>query len=135
MNCKELRIGNFILWRDKIQRVRYVFDDTIVCDELDAERSITEFEPVKLDRKNIRNLGLKLYRGNRWYLPGPRELFIRYETYKNIWPEKEKGYLLIGAWEGFNSIPIKYVHQLQNLYFALTGQELELRPETPDGAE
>jgi len=26
----------------------------------------------------------------------------------------------------FNSRPIKYVHQLQNLYFSLTGEELEL---------
>jgi hypothetical protein len=31
---------------------------------------------------------------------------------------------------GSNSVIIKYVHQLQNLYFALTGEELEVKETT-----
>lgn len=29
--------------------------------------------------------------------------------------------------EGFGKVPLRYVHQLQNLFFALTGTELELK--------
>jgi hypothetical protein len=32
-----------------------------------------------------------------------------------------------GAW--FTGAKLQYVHQLQNLYFALTGQEIEIQPE------
>lgn len=34
-----------------------------------------------------------------------------------------KGYVI----DGLENKPIKYVHQLQNLHFALTGEELELK--------
>lgn len=30
--------------------------------------------------------------------------------------------------KGVDSIPIKYLHQLQNLYYALTGEELNYKP-------
>lgn len=29
---------------------------------------------------------------------------------------------------GNNPVPLQYLHQLQNLYFALTGEELEIKP-------
>ncbi len=31
-------------------------------------------------------------------------------------------------WEGHTKVTLNYVHQLQNLYFALTGEELEPKP-------
>jgi len=37
----------------------------------------------------------------------------------------DDGYKMFGR-----DTTIKHVHQLQNLYFALTGKELELKPET-----
>lgn len=52
------------------------------------------------------------------------------------WPEYEKGFDIgksitlshdFECYQGIYSQKINYVHQLQNLYFALTGQELELK--------
>ena len=45
--------------------------------------------------------------------------------------DNEDCYFQIGS--GYNwtdALPIKHVHQLQNLYFALTGEELELHEKT-----
>lgn len=48
----------------------------------------------------------------------------RYEIYWfNIDCDKRQGYLDLS----FNGVPIRFVHQLQNLYFALTNEELIIK--------
>lgn len=62
--------------------------------------------------------------------------YIQYEwTNWGMWVEKGLAYEYIVS-HGFANtkselISIKYVHQLQNLYFALTGEELTYSPAEP----
>ncbi len=113
MKANELRIGNW-----------YIND----CDDL----------PIKLDNENI----ITAIKDEDWLLPIPltEEWLLKFgfEKHKNNYEEAEShNYYLNGLkyiscddnWCLFNCLikNIEYVHQLQNLTFALTNEELTIK--------
>ena len=56
--------------------------------------------------------------------------FVNYEIFKNTWAYNGIELYILNGIISFelmnNSLEIKYLDQLQNLYFALTGKELEV---------
>lgn len=123
MESTDLRIGNYIYFNDpdsempRVQTVRSLNTPTM-----------NYFTPIPLDSEWLENLGFKYNAGftDSYELNG-------FEIYGNPFLE---GYQLesifghglnIELVEKMNSKnPILYMHQLQNLYYALTGQELTL---------
>ncbi len=105
MKANELKIGN------------YVYNDAVVV-SIDA-RSIFDIWDDK---------GLKNYNP----IPLTEEWLLKFGFHKTSKDKKDRYRLderLIVIRDNFftdygSSVQIKYVHQLQNLYFALTGKEL-----------
>lgn len=126
MEAKELRVNNLIY--DKLGRVVKV----ISIDNSDIEESTYKF---KLSNGNI----LKHHIRNTNGIPLTEEWLLKF-GFKRYEGLQDDLYELDGFWQiqkDFNSniytmsdielYNIKYVHQLQNLYFALTGQELTIK--------
>lgn len=134
MKASELRIGNLVNYGNAVK-------------QLDAElflqllKYTTPFEPIHLTEQWLlkfgfeeKNIGNKL--PESWYelkyLSNEHEpmitswvsILINIETWSCVicdeYPDE------IGA---NTKIKIEYVHQLQNLYFALTGEELTFKSE------
>ena len=118
IQANELRIGNWV------QR----FDGSV-------------FQVTKFDIFQLHEIPLYL---NPKPIPITEEWLLKlgFEERKNLiftysFPNKKYAYTIFGDNEdGFSitllyKIEIKYVHQLQNLYFALTGEELTIKNEQP----
>ena len=119
----ELRIGNLMKWGTSIVAIkdmvynqkpdRYIY-------HVEKKQELTgvpfnEFEPVPLTPQLLEKCG-----------------FTKSDDLKDM-----KGKILLGEWRHENDIDypgmlylpayeVKYLHQLQNLYFALTGEELKI---------
>jgi hypothetical protein len=114
MQSKDLRIGNYV-WNDlpfggsEVYQIKvYDFGCAIM----------TNSKPIRLTETIIIGLGFSYVKEGR---------LIKYfgEMLCEIFPD---GVFFIKNIEITKKI--KYVHELQNLYFALTGEELELKHES-----
>ena len=115
MKASELRVGNWYLDNGEYKKVMpYLLIDLWYSEE------ITWVQPIPISQKILEAVGFeKEFDGNYFSLPeelckdGWNKSFIYYLPYcdLNIY---------------VSSIKIKYLHQLQNLYFALTHQELNI---------
>lgn len=109
MKASEFRLGNFILKNGQVLKVNIARLKEIMEDGLNKK----EYEPIPLTEEWLLKFGFYHYSGAIY--------------------SKNHYYLVL---EGFNFMygqtvltKIKYVHQLQNLYFALTGEELQVKDE------
>jgi len=113
---QELRIGNIV--RLKSKNKDYVIDSGY---EIDTGTDSDDFEPIELTEDWLRKLNFVcLGKKRNWFdynLNGRIVLSISLD-----------GILLINLNGEFSNIgSVKYVHQLQNLIFALTGEELKIK--------
>jgi hypothetical protein len=127
MIANELRIGNFITangmnvyWPiEGIEIISSNISTQSLIYSHNSWRDLSSFEPIPLTEEWLLNFGfvhdnnLDLY-----YLKGVQFISLCQNITKEYWCDYESYY-------GLN-IEIKYVHQLQNLYFDLTGQELTI---------
>ena len=104
MKATELRIGNYYLaFGVDLKQVETLTKDKILID----------FTPIPLTEEWLLKLGFYKYKGNN------SDCFLNgFETACNM---------TMLFWKGNQIKNIKYVHQLQNLYFALTGEELTIK--------
>jgi len=121
MKANELRFGNLIrhthceiltsILKGKIIEVNFSNDPEYVCNvrpEL--------YEPIPLTEEWLLKFGF-IDTGS-YYLKGA------FSIAKMPWTNGKIG---LYAYAMDYSMELKYVHQLQNLYFALTGEELEAK--------
>ena len=117
MKSTDLRIGNLVLCCGKVEKIDKLIGDAIYCGVSDDPANET-IEPILLTEDWLLKLGAKkevLSAGSAIglydsYSIGDNELS---HVFTNMWG-------IIGA----GCKPMKYVHQLQNLYFSLTREEL-----------
>jgi hypothetical protein len=111
----ELRIGNWVYPFDDINLVdsKNILRDCIQVQPKDFENT-THLEPIPLTEEWLERFGFE--NRNRDYFKG--SFCVQYAD--RIFDHNN---IFFFGYNG-NSIEIKYVHQLQNLYFALTGEEL-----------
>ena len=113
MKASELRIGNYYNQFGNIHQVNHV----IIKDLTKAPEDQLWCKPIPLTEEWLLNLG---------FISNPYQ--DRYENKPlHIECDKTKGSLILWCEQLPKSIFIKYVHQLQNLYFALTGEELTIK--------
>jgi len=112
MDAKELRIGNWVKNPVSEQEIIYMTADAVGFDPIrEAPRMAHPFEyctAIPLTEEWLE----KFEQLNEWFL----ELV-----------QCQKGYQIHMKKNAFYITKIYSVHQLQNLYFALTGKELELK--------
>ena len=110
MNAKELRIGNYgkeiTHSTNRVVGVKkHHFED--------IERGEIDLFPIPLTEEWLVKFGFEK-------LEGWDDMFYFQIGYFQIYEYNVSGY----EYDGFD---IKHVHQLQNLYFALTNEELKLK--------
>jgi len=110
MKATELRIGN---WVHDV-----VGDFQINGHQIDMlERRVVTYKPIPLTEEWLIKFGFEL-----------EGYYKKYPLY-SVMQHDESELICIGSINDSGNIccsNVKYVHQLQNLYFSLTGKELEL---------
>ena len=120
MEASELRIGNYV--NDRFDSQVIVCDITHTGINLNygySTISINELKPIPLTEEWLLRFGFVKIRGLhlcKGYSLNSGEYLV-YIDDRGVYLKTNK------------NIFIKYVHQLQNLYFALTGEELTLKSE------
>ena len=118
MKVTELRIGNLVYFE-------YQVVDINIGDFHIIEKESKFFKPIPLTEEWLLKLGFELhsdYIEDRWFVIKTRKRGVTLEISLKL-----KRSMLMNDNVDFCDIwNIKYVHQLQNLYFALTGKELTI---------
>lgn len=119
MTASELRIGNWIQSKgltNKFHEWQVTAEDIPQIES--NQEHIQEYKGIPLTEEWLLKFGFKYY-GTTWLRDGFKGAIILYlnNTFEYMY----------GEFEIDNDY--KYVHQLQNLYFALTGTELTIRDE------
>lgn len=112
MELQELRLGNYVNWND--EGYRDVSTGVFSCWEQQELHKI--LKPMPLTKEWLVKFG---FSGHIKFELGLIVIYLSSERNR------------FGLWHGdsvkmFN-VPVEYVHQLQNLYFALTGNELKIK--------
>lgn len=124
IDAKELRIGNLVEHSGKIVRVGNIAEVGINFNGNVWEQSTNKIQPIPLTEEWLLKFGFK-YNGWNWefnqfkfHAQGKNDKGEFYNT--EFYIQSKKEWILI-------SFTIDFVHQLQNLYFALTGTELTIK--------
>lgn len=119
MSTNELRIGNWIDTKD------FHFDKFKGLYQYDPEwyKYVHMFEPIPLTEEWLLKFGFRMEKGADFF-------YCKRTKMPNVTLEVNLNFRVIlfdRKRKVFTDIKYtKYVHQLQNLYFALTGEELKL---------
>lgn len=117
MKAEEFRIGNYLIEAKSSMIVQ-------VTDLSENRIGVTgDFKgrwqsvPIPITEEWIVNLGLGVQYNQEWVLVDKKwGVYFVYDEDNDIWNVNLKNH--------YEFATIKYVHQLQNLYFALTNKEL-----------
>jgi hypothetical protein len=124
IRANELRIGNLVKWSNKFHVVQDILspdmdfiNGCIVTNYFDAGRGLEEFEPIPLTSEVLEGwCGFDTGMGSDYKL---QDLRLR------LWKNNDWILLNTNGSDLYPRMPlIKHLHQLQNLYFPLTGKEL-----------
>lgn len=133
MKVQDIRIGNYLEYRDKFQQVIELNNDQSENQMIsvkpigDQIYNSTDFEnvyPIPLTKEWLLKFGLTMIQWNpRGKKLNGYNIYINQKMEFHYEPEHgfyhEINHMIKGRY------PIKHVHQLQNLYHALTGEELK----------
>jgi len=114
MKANELRIGNWVYCNHSLMRVNKI-EDTIFG-IIGGGTELKIYQPIPLTEEWLLKFGFLKVAGLWSYNNGNQE-FVFNEDHISV--------IIEGQWMSLNHI--KNVHQLQNLYFALTGEELTIK--------
>lgn len=136
MKSKELRVGNYVydeqndpckiskLTSKKNDEYEGYFDGDDFQVEYDDKDNIylsSVINPIPLTEQWLKEFGFWKSTEMTWYSSEPTEYNIPKLKLTNFKPKEDIPMLLDDKY----GTHLKHVHQLQNLYFALTGKELE----------
>lgn len=127
MKANELRIGNLI-----VESLPFGSDKIIKVDSNIFNRRIDEFIPIPLTEERLLEFE-QFYKDEEYWVIGRFECkyCFKYRDWANNWAfyieYTDSGNPNDDGVKYPIAFDIKYVHQLQNLYFALTGEELILK--------
>jgi len=118
MKTNELRIGNWVFDSDQLEE--FTIESDTLFDESDGDCMEKHIKPIPLTEEWLEKFGFerKGFHFNKYGL----QIIIA----------DENDFLIEYSFSGirYNNVNlvvrIKHIHQLQNLYFALTGEELKL---------
>jgi hypothetical protein len=124
MIASELRIGNLLDYNGKIVKVNTLAIDfhgnqTMLASKENFLWNVSKIDgikPIPLTEEWLLKFGFD-ERLHGWW---SEKIFLRKDENGNLWFD----------WNGTTqteSIEIKYLHELQNLYFALAGNELKIK--------
>lgn len=121
MKNNELRIGNWVFWDEpntgEIEISRIDSQDFKLI-----EIHESDYNPIPITPEILEKAGFDIYDKN-----GIKYILLEKSLLSFI---VISGYLILSYWDGKKFVDmqtrVQFVHQLQNLYFALTGEELPI---------
>lgn len=117
IQANELRIGNVIYLQNKPIKVNIDTLNRILNPEYSENIKFKDqYKPIELTSDIISK--------THFYYDSDSESFQISDCTLKLYDYDDEGFMCVIF--GNESHFIKYLHQLQNLYFALTGQELEI---------
>ena len=121
IDTKELRIGNLIYWdipskKDIVHEIVGVTWRRINTIPISLGDNIEEYKPIKLTEELLLKLGFKEIE-NEFYYKSFRYTLLKTKSYR--------GFLFCDGTKTLNAV--EYLHDLQNLFFALTKYELSMK--------
>jgi hypothetical protein len=129
MKTNELRIGNLVNYNNLANSVRGI-DETYIELFDNTYAYIDNIEPIPLTEDWLIKFGFEIKRDGEFL---QADLCIRDEFYLccyDLTDSFDISYQYRND-DGIDSIPVlmdlQFVHELQNLYFALTGKELKIK--------
>lgn len=125
INAKNIRIGN-ILDRSGVAHKITAEDIAWLSSWCDPEKQEL-FDPIVIKSGYLKSFGFKEGKRDYWYDTGTHVLEIYPEDGEYLYPVFVEYQENSNEFLGSVSLPrLRYVHELQNLFFALTGRELEM---------
>lgn len=120
MKASELRIGNLILVDGKIDEITGIKKSTVFFSDGFQMFIAGGIEPIPLTEEWLIKFGFNKT------VDHPRRKLYEHDDICPLWFSDKQGITDFYA-SGVRISECKYVHQLQNLYFALTGEELTIK--------
>lgn len=126
MEINEIRVGNLIQFFGATKKIEYISNNAVVWlneakeprySSMSCHVNIGRCTPIPITADWLMILG--------FIHDSEQEFFNRGDICLSYSKDYE-GYTLFVNHEYETGEPFKYLHQLQNLYFALTGKELEI---------
>ena len=125
MEAKELRIGNYIhplLDKKEVAEICYIGENDFGYERLSDKEYFqgNSIKPIPLTEEWLVKFGFELE---------DEKIYYHLDSYEDIYITKTSYSFSIYNATHFTNIKqgIKHVHQLQNLYFALTNEELIIK--------
>ena len=121
MEAKELRIENFVHSPYDGHVIKVNAGDIFLM--ANGHHREARFEPIELTEEWLLKFGYGVDREFDHHFIDNTSIkneVLRYSTYSKL-------FTIEGDLGDVIEIPLQYVHQLQNLYFALTGEELKIK--------
>ena len=129
MKASELRIGNVILFSNGIQESKDVivgrrFFSSASIEKEDNDFEVTSYyQGIKITQEWLLKLGFeRKYHNEKPVWITQHYMFLDFSFHLDY---KENGFVAFNAFNCFLK-QVKYVHELQNLYFSLTESELPI---------
>lgn len=128
MEIKELRIGNLVdtVYEPKKVRITSIRDGFVSAnfsDKVIETISLKSINPIPLTEEILLKCGFEAKSIYDNFILNGIEIM---STIRIISTNERKSFYLDGNIPDFIKIKIESLHQLQNIYFALTGEELEI---------
>jgi hypothetical protein len=132
MKANELRVGNYV--KGIGHNISWLVDgvDTYYIYSSNAWRLLSSFEGIPLSQKWLEKFGFEdidlNMSGSNWLVKEQKGIWR--QAIRIAYSEKSEEWSLTLECVSPPTLSIsrlKYVHQLQNLYFALTGKELTIK--------
>jgi hypothetical protein len=116
MNARELRIGNLVIWNGDPEETGLICPiDGEDIDKMERSEAYSkEHLPIPLTEMWLNKF--------EWERVKAYEFVFLNNNYFSIDSSGRLYYM-----DDYTAVDIQYVHQLQNLYFALTGEELIIK--------
>lgn len=124
INANELRIGNMVNWCNPLDNKNEIVAINNRDFDLIIEKNMGHlYSPIPLTPEVLEAAGFKNVQGDYWIIVN--ELMISFDSvwwWTNSWQaDGEFGFDVLAPFK-----EIQYLHQLQNLYWCLSGEELKI---------
>lgn len=113
MKTNELRIGNWVKFNGCLVQIRELQYMSKLDVYLDSNVNVATYKPIPLTEEILLKCGFDKYMIDNLYQLGCWQVYF----------EDTPIFRIIGC----SLCEVKYLHQLQNIYYALTNQELEVK--------
>ena len=106
MKATQFRIGNLVIWKDSGKEFEITLQSLYEGANLD-------WKPIQITKERLLRFGFK-----ECNMGG-------FSIYTDVYETIEFNSFLV-CWVSGTKKPIKYVHQLQNIFWCLSGKELKI---------